>query len=122
MKKFLMVCSILAFAAAGAYAGEPPRFFKDTYPEHALKSALDARGVLAGESAQLDGKTRALIALGVSAQIPCHYCVYSHTKNARAKGASSGTNRRRDRLRRRGPGISQPTPNGNRPERIGLVD
>ena len=42
MKKLLLVCSILAFTAVGAYAGEPPRFFKDTYPEHALKSALDA--------------------------------------------------------------------------------
>ena len=65
MKKLLMVCSILAFTAVSAYAGEPPRFFKDTYPEHALKSALDARGVLEGEGAQLDAKTRELIALGV---------------------------------------------------------
>lgn len=88
MKKLLMACSILAFAAAAAYAGEPPRFFQDTYPEHALKSALDAKSVLAGENAQLDGKTRALIALAVSAQIPCHYCVYSQTKKARAKGAT----------------------------------
>jgi len=88
MKKLLMVCSILAFTAVGAYAGEPPRFFKDTYPEHALKSALGARGVLEGEGAQLDAKTRELIALGVAAQIPCTYCVYAHTNSARAKGAT----------------------------------
>ncbi len=88
MKKSLVACAILAFAAFGAHAGEPAKFFKDTYPEHALKAALDARGVLEGEAAQLDAKTRELIALGVAAQVPCAYCVYAHTKNARAQGAT----------------------------------
>jgi AhpD family alkylhydroperoxidase len=44
--------------------------------------------VLEGEGAQLDAKTRELIALAVAAQIPCAYCVYGHTKNAHAKGAT----------------------------------
>ena len=88
MKKILMVCSILAFTTVSAYADGPPTFFKDTYPEHALKSALDARGALEGEGAQLNAKTRELIALGVAAQIPCIYCVYAHTKGARANGAT----------------------------------
>jgi AhpD family alkylhydroperoxidase len=73
---------------ASTAAPGPPKFFQDTYPEHALKSALEARGVLEGEGAQLDGKTRELIGLGVAAQIPCAYCVYGHTQNARSKGAS----------------------------------
>jgi AhpD family alkylhydroperoxidase len=73
---------------ASTTAPGPPKFFQDTYPEHALKSALEARGVLEGEGAQLDGKTRELIGLGVAAQIPCAYCVYGHTQNARSKGAS----------------------------------
>ncbi len=88
MKEVLIACSLLAFVAFGASAGEPPKFFKDTYPEHALKAALEARGVLEGQGAQLDVKTRELIALGVAAQIPCAYCVYAHTKNARANGAT----------------------------------
>ena len=88
MKKILMVCSILAFTTVSAYADGPPTFFKDTYPEHALKSALDARGALEGEGAELNAKTRELIALGVAAQIPCIYCVYAHTKGARANGAT----------------------------------
>lgn len=88
VKKFLLACSVIAFTAVGAHAGEAPDFFKDTYPEHALKAALDANAVLEGEGAQLDAKTRELIALGVAAQIPCAYCVYAHTKNARAQGAS----------------------------------
>ncbi len=88
MKKLFLACSILVLTSAGVFAGEPPKFFQDTYPEHALKAALSARGVLEGEGSQLDAKYRELIALGVAAQIPCTYCVYAHTKNARAKGAT----------------------------------
>lgn len=36
----------------------------------------------------LDGKTKELIGLGVSAQIPCHYCVLFHTEAARLNGAT----------------------------------
>lgn len=36
----------------------------------------------------LDGKTKELIGLGVSSQIPCHYCVVFHTEAARLSGAS----------------------------------
>ncbi len=88
MNKVLLAGLILAFGMVPAYAGDPPSFYKKTYPEHALKSALGAKGVLEGKGAQLDGKTRELIALAVAAQIPCVYCVYGHTKNARAKGAT----------------------------------
>lgn len=90
MRRLLMACSILMFAAVNATAGEPPKFFQDTYPEYALKSALEARAILEGEGAELDAKTRQLIALGVAAQIPCAYCVYAHTKKARAAGATEG--------------------------------
>jgi AhpD family alkylhydroperoxidase len=37
---------------------------------------------------KLDGKTKELIGLAVSAQIPCEYCVYFHTEAARLNGAS----------------------------------
>lgn len=36
----------------------------------------------------LDGKTKELIGLGVSAQIPCRYCLLFHTEAARLNGAS----------------------------------
>lgn len=36
----------------------------------------------------LDMKTKALISLGVSAQIPCSYCVWMDTGSARAAGAT----------------------------------
>jgi len=79
-----------AFSLVGGYslAQEPPRFYQDTYPEHALKSRLEAEAVLSGDDAKLDAKTRELIALGVAAQIPCAYCVYVHDKKARAQGAT----------------------------------
>ena len=86
--KTLILTVIAVLYATAASAQEPPKFFKDTYPEYALKSALDARSMLEGKDAQLDAKTRVLIALAVSAQIPCTYCVYAHLKDARAHGAS----------------------------------
>lgn len=87
LKTFVLIAALSLFAAV-SLAGEPPDFYKKTYPEHALKSRVEAEAVLTGPEAKLDAKTRELIALGVAAQIPCKYCVYAHTKNARAAGAS----------------------------------
>lgn len=84
----LFLTVIAGLFATTALAQEIPKFFKDTYPEYALKSALDAQNMLEGKDAQLDAKTRVLIALAVSAQIPCTYCVYAHLKDARANGAT----------------------------------
>lgn len=86
--KKVVLATALAIFAATVLAQEVPKFYKDTYPEHALKSRLEGDRVLVGDHAKLDAKTRELIALGVSAQIPCVYCVYVHTKNARAAGAT----------------------------------
>jgi AhpD family alkylhydroperoxidase len=36
----------------------------------------------------LNGKVKELIGLGVSSQIPCHYCVLFHTEAARINGAT----------------------------------
>jgi AhpD family alkylhydroperoxidase len=89
MKHLISVVSVAASAvvATTASAQEPPKFYKDTYPEYALESRLKAEDVLAGGQAKLNAKTRELIALAVAAQIPCEYCVYFHDKNARAQGA-----------------------------------
>ena len=78
----------MLITSSQAQAGDVPKFFAETYPEHALAAALEARSVLEGEQAALDVKTRELIALGVAAQIPCSYCSYAHTSKARAAGAS----------------------------------
>ncbi len=86
--KTVVFAAALALFATIVSGQDPPKFYKDTFPEHALESKLKAEGVLVGKGAQLDAKTRELIALGVAAQIPCVYCVYVHNKNARAAGAS----------------------------------
>lgn len=78
----------MALSSSPVLGEDPPGFYKNTFPEHALKEKLEAEKTLAGKEAQLDSKTRELIALAVSAQIPCVYCVYAHNKNARAAGAS----------------------------------
>jgi len=84
----ISLISALAFITASALAAEPPRFYSKTYPEHALKAMLKADQTLMGPESKLGSKTRELIALGVSAQIPCPYCVYVHDKKARAQGAT----------------------------------
>ena len=87
MKKVILVLGLTLFASM-TFAQEAPKFLRDTYPPCGLQSALEAMSVLNGSNAQLDAKTRELVALGVAAQIPCVYCVYYHTKAARANGAT----------------------------------
>lgn len=86
--KLVLLISTLSALSSVSIAEEPPGFYKNTYPEHALVSRMQAEAVLIGEKAKLDAKTRELIALGVAAQVPCRYCVYAHSKNAREAGAS----------------------------------
>lgn len=88
MKTLFLAGVLTLIASSQAQAGDAPKFFAETYPEHALAAALEARGVLEGEGAALDSKTRELIGLGVAAQIPCGYCAYAHTAKAKAAGAS----------------------------------
>ena len=69
-------------------AQEAPEYLKQTLPDQALKPHWDEQLALMNPEGALDGKTKQLIALGVAAQIPCAYCVYGHTKLAKAAGAT----------------------------------
>jgi AhpD family alkylhydroperoxidase len=69
-------------------AQEPPAWMKQTLPDQALKPLWDTYQAVLNPTGALDGKTKQLIALGVSAQIPCAYCVYATTKAAKAAGAT----------------------------------
>jgi len=86
--RHLLVASVLALTATVASAQDAPKFFSETYPEHALDDVMKWYGTLRGEEAALDRKTVELVMLGVSAQIPCSYCVHGHMTGARAAGAS----------------------------------
>jgi AhpD family alkylhydroperoxidase len=69
-------------------AQEPPAWMKQTLPEQALKPLWEEYLAVMNPTGALDGKAKQLIALGVAAQIPCAYCVFAHTKAAKAAGAT----------------------------------
>jgi AhpD family alkylhydroperoxidase len=69
-------------------AQEAPEFMKQIYPEQALKPAWEEFLAVMNPKGALDGKTKELIGLAVAAQIPCEYCIYYHTKAAKADGAT----------------------------------
>ena len=80
---------LLALATEpGVNAQEAPDWMKRTLPDQALKPHWDEHLAVLNPAGALDGKTKQLIALGVAAQIPCSYCVYAHTKAAKAAGAT----------------------------------
>lgn len=84
------IASVLAFGfvCGTAVGDEGPAWLRDTYPKPAIDAVLQDFGYLYGDKAALPAKTRELIMLGVSAQIPCEYCIYYHTKAAHKFGAS----------------------------------
>ena len=88
MKTLLTAVALTALAWVPAAAQDAPDFMKQTYPDYALDEALGLMGALEGEGSALEAKTTQLVQLGVAAQIPCEYCVYYHTRAARAAGAS----------------------------------
>ena len=69
-------------------AQEPPAWMKKTLPEQALKPLWEEYLAVMNPTGALDGKTKQLITLGVAAQIPCAYCVFAHTKAAKAAGVT----------------------------------
>ena len=80
---------LLALATEpGVRAQEAPECMKQTLPGQALQPHLDETQAVMNPSGALDAKTKQLIALGVAAQIPCAYCVFAHTKAAKAAGAT----------------------------------
>ena len=80
---------LLALATEpGVRAQEAPEWMKQTLPGQALQPHLDETQAVMNPSGALEAKTKQLIALGVAAQIPCAYCVFAHTKAAKAAGAT----------------------------------
>ena len=69
-------------------AQEAPEWMKQTLPDQALKPLWDLYQAVNSPTGALDVKTKQLIGLAVAAQIPCAYCVYGHTKSAKAAGAT----------------------------------
>jgi len=69
--------------------GLVPGFFK-AFPESGIAGAwAEFKSFQLNPKTKLDGKTKELIGLAVSAQIPCQYCIYFHTAAAKANGANA---------------------------------
>lgn len=68
--------------------GSVPTLFK-VFPEVGIAGAwAEFKSVQLNPDTALDGKTKELLGLAVSAQIPCQYCIYFHTAAAKANGAT----------------------------------
>lgn len=68
--------------------GSVPSFFK-AFPASGIAGAwAEFKSVQLNPNTKLDAKTKELIGLAVSAQIPCQYCIYFHTAVAKANGAT----------------------------------
>ena len=83
-----LVIAAALCAANVACAQEAPGFIVKTYPTQAISAAVQEMNALGGPDAAISPKVRDLIGLGVAAQVPCAYCVYYHTKAAKAFGAT----------------------------------
>ncbi|TVR99920.1 MAG: carboxymuconolactone decarboxylase family protein [Rhodospirillales bacterium] len=85
----LIAAGALAFAPIDtARADDPPEFMTETWPERAVSGAWEEYQAVFDPDGALDAKTKALIALAVSAKVPCEYCVYYHTASAKSHGAT----------------------------------
>jgi AhpD family alkylhydroperoxidase len=68
--------------------GLVPSFFK-AFPEAGIAGAWsEFKSIQLNPATKLDGKTKELLGLAISAQIPCQYCVYFHTAAAKLHGAT----------------------------------
>jgi AhpD family alkylhydroperoxidase len=73
--------------------GMVPSFFK-LFPESGIAGAwAEFKSIQLNPKTKVDGKSKVLFGLAISAQIPCHYCVYFHTAAAKANGASDEESR-----------------------------
>ena len=86
----LLATSLAAslLAAAPLSADEPPAFMTDTFPGAAVDAAWAEYQAVFDPEGALDAMTKELVALAVSAQIPCAYCVHFHREAARQHGAT----------------------------------
>jgi AhpD family alkylhydroperoxidase len=68
--------------------GKVPGFLSQ-FPKAALPGAWsEVKALEFSDDTALPSKVKALISLAVSAQIPCHYCIWEDTQSAKQAGAT----------------------------------
>ncbi len=88
MKAFIIALAFGAVLPASAFAQDAPPFVKAITPQAAVSTSWQEWMEVFNPKGALDGKTKALIGLAVAAQIPCQYCIYAHTLDAKKAGAT----------------------------------
>lgn len=78
---------LFAFTSTNVMAA-PPKFLTESLAQTSTPGIMKGFAALKAPDAPLDLKTTFLIGVAVSAQIPCDYCVYSQSIQARANGAT----------------------------------
>src|SRR5580700_10670031 len=86
--KILLATVALSILPIAANAQDMPKFMKDAAPDASAAPAWQEYMAVMNPNGALDDKTKQLISLGVAAQIPCQYCIYAHTKAAKAAAAT----------------------------------
>lgn len=80
--------SAAAYEDIEATLGQVPTMFK-VFPQIGIAGAwAEFKSMQLNPDSKLDGKTKELLGLAVSAQIPCQYCIYFHTAAAKLNGAT----------------------------------
>lgn len=80
--------SAAAYKDIEATLGQVPVMFK-AFPAVGVAGAwTEFKSLQLNPDTALDGKTKELLGLAVSSQIPCQYCVYFHTAAAKLNGAT----------------------------------
>ena len=86
--KVLLTTLALSVLPIVAFAQDAPKFFTDVSPAPSAAAAWQEYLAVMNPKGALDDKTKQLISLGVAAQVPCQYCIYAHTRAAKAAGAT----------------------------------
>jgi AhpD family alkylhydroperoxidase len=79
-----------ARADIGKTLGFVPGFFKVMSDTAVAGVWEEMKGLQLNPNTALPGRTKELIGLAVSAQVPCRYCIYAHTEFAKLNGATEG--------------------------------
>ncbi|TIT72115.1 MAG: carboxymuconolactone decarboxylase family protein, partial [Mesorhizobium sp.] len=83
----LAAVALTATLAAPASAGVPG--FVKQFPKAGLPGAwAEIKAIELSDKTALPPKVKSLISLAVAAQIPCNYCIWSDTENAKRAGAT----------------------------------
>jgi AhpD family alkylhydroperoxidase len=91
MRTFLtstLAIGLVIVPLSAALSQEPPQFMRDTWPSQGVDAAWQEFQAVMAPDGALDAKTKELIGLAVSAQVPCEYCIYFHRRAAQQHGAT----------------------------------